>query len=69
MQAPTGSFWIKTTMWGSALASATLEGHTEVGRILLEHGADVDIRGGLFHTPLQAACVKERPNVFTDHGA
>ncbi|KAL8879663.1 MAG: hypothetical protein Q9198_002769, partial [Flavoplaca austrocitrina] len=39
---------------GIYLASST--GHLAVARILLQHGADVNVSGGRLGTPLQAAC-------------
>ncbi|KAH9175534.1 hypothetical protein EDB89DRAFT_319654 [Lactarius sanguifluus] len=57
---------------GTALHSASVEGHVEVVRSLLKYGADVDARGLLGQSPLQFASYKGHLNVvrcLLDHGA
>ncbi|KAH9073548.1 hypothetical protein EDB83DRAFT_2260331 [Lactarius deliciosus] len=57
---------------GTALHSASVEGHVEVVRSLLKYGADVDARGILGKSPLQLASQEGHPNVvrcLLDHGA
>lgn len=41
--------------YNTALQVASVEGHTAIIKILLEHDADVNIYGGVYGTALQAA--------------
>ncbi|KAJ7806204.1 ankyrin repeat-containing domain protein, partial [Mycena olivaceomarginata] len=41
--------------YGTALRAASLAGHIETVRLLLEHSADVNIIGGKYGTALQTA--------------
>lgn len=42
---------------GTALHAATMQGHLEVVKLLLSHGADPNARGGRFANALQAASI------------
>ncbi|OJD21123.1 hypothetical protein ACJ73_07539 [Blastomyces percursus] len=44
---------------GTALQLARTFGHSEVVDLLLENGADLSIRGGIYDNPLQAAPIKD----------
>ena len=46
--------------YGSALQMAAKSGNLAAVKWLLEHGADVRVRGGKFGSVLEAAAVKER---------
>ncbi|KAN0130211.1 hypothetical protein V8E53_011968 [Lactarius tabidus] len=57
---------------GTALHSASVEGHVEIAHLLLKRGADVDVRGTLDMSPLQLASAHGRLNTvqcLLDHGA
>ena len=58
---------------GSALAGSAVAGHVECLKLLLEHGADVNLRGGMYKCALQAACATHDNQICVEtllnHGA
>jgi ankyrin repeat protein len=44
--------------YGNALQAASLTGHQEIFKLLLEQGADINTQGGFYGNALQAASSK-----------
>ncbi|MCJ1307520.1 hypothetical protein MMC25_001166 [Agyrium rufum] len=58
--------------WGSALQAAIYGGHSLPVELLLQHGANVNAKGGILGSPLHAAAYKGRTDhvrLLLDHGA
>ena len=59
-------------LWGTALHSASFEGHLQVVRYLLQHGVDVNVRDSVVDTPLLLASYQGHLDVvqcLLEHGA
>ncbi|KAJ7028092.1 ankyrin repeat domain-containing protein [Mycena alexandri] len=52
--------------------AASVKGHGSVVQLLIEHGADVNVQGGAYNSPLQAASYNGHENIvqlLIEHGA
>ncbi|KAE8440424.1 hypothetical protein EG329_008005 [Mollisiaceae sp. DMI_Dod_QoI] len=57
---------------GTALQAAAFRGHSEMVRVLLDHGADTEANGGFYGLPLLAAAATGHKNItrlLLEHGA